>query len=241
MEWLLITLGIIVVLFIALLGKSKKRTGRDGFPYQAAGTLFTPAERSFLGVLDKVVAGRARVFGKVRVGDVLIPKRGLQRGPATVARNKIDRKHFDYVLCSPDDLSVICVVELDDKSHQSKSRIARDGFLIEACKAAGIPMIQVPAKAGYTMSAISSLFSDILPQPLTAESSLTPSAPVTPKTPATACPKCSSKLVIKKLKSGANSGKQILACSAFPKCKHYTPIKNEAFTNPLKEDQLNLS
>lgn len=94
----------------------------DSFPYQQAGPLFTPAERSFLGVYDQAVAGRARLFGKVRVADVSIPRKGLDLSTSTTARNKINRKHFDFVLCNPDDLSVRCVIELDDKSHQGKSR-----------------------------------------------------------------------------------------------------------------------
>lgn len=102
--------------------RKKKPSNPDALPYLPAGPLFTPAEGSFLGVLNQAVSGKARVFGKVRVGDVLKPKPSLQRGPATTARNRINRKHFDFILCRPDDLSVICVIELDDKSHQSKAR-----------------------------------------------------------------------------------------------------------------------
>jgi len=129
MEWLFLFVVVIVAAILVLKAKlpAKANTGDsatvDEFPYQRAGPLFTPAERSFLGVLDQAVAGRARVFGKVRVGDVLGPRKGLQRGASSTARNKIDRKHFDFVLCDPSDLSVICVIELDDKSHQAKLRI----------------------------------------------------------------------------------------------------------------------
>ena len=35
-----------------------------------------------------------------------------------------------------------------------------------------------------------------------------------------ACPKCSSKLVIRTVKKGDKKGNTFLACSAFPKCRH---------------------
>ena len=98
MEWLFLFVVVIVAAILVLKAKlpAKVNVGDSAtvgeFPYQQAGPLFTPAERSFLGVLDQVVAGRARVFGKVRVGDVLSPRKGLQRGASSTARNKIDRK-----------------------------------------------------------------------------------------------------------------------------------------------------
>jgi hypothetical protein len=229
MEWLFLFVVAIVAAILVLKAKlpAKVNTGDtatvDEFPYQQAGPLFTPAERSFLGVLDQAVAGRARVFGKVRVGDVLSPRKGLQRGASSTARNKIDRKHFDFVLCDSSDLSVICVIELDDKSHQAKSRQERDDLLLGACKAAGIPMIQVPAKAAYNISAVAELFSGLLPAAERgAESVVT--APSVNLDAINSCPKCSSNLVKRTVKKGEHAGKKILACSTYPTCRFYSRL-----------------
>ncbi|MBW2940808.1 DUF2726 domain-containing protein [Zhongshania aquimaris] len=230
MEWLFLFVVLIVVAILVLKAKlpAKANTGDtatvDEFPYQQAGPLFTPAERSFLGVLDQAVAGRARVFGKVRVGDVLSPRKGLQRGASSTARNKIDRKHFDFVLCDPTDLSVMCVIELDDKSHQAKSRQERDDLLLGACKTAGIPMIQVPAKAAYTISAVAELLSGFLPAPekVAVESTIQPK--VVNLDDSRNCPKCSSSLVKRTVKKGEHAGKKILACSTYPACRYYSPM-----------------
>ena len=99
------------------------------YPYAKQVALFSPAERSFLGVLSEAIGDEAQIFGKVRVADVIMPKKGMSRGEWQKAFNKISGKHFDFILCDKGDLSIICAVELDDSSHQSKSRKERDLFL----------------------------------------------------------------------------------------------------------------
>ncbi|MFT6579266.1 MAG: hypothetical protein ACJAW0_001709 [Zhongshania sp.] len=230
MEWLFLFGVLIVAAILVLKAKlpAKENSGDsatvDEFPYQQAGPLFTPAERSFLGVLDQAVAGRARVFGKVRVGDVLSPRKGLQRGASSTARNKIDRKHFDFVLCDPSDLSVMCVVELDDKSHQAKSRQERDDLLLGACKTAGIPIIQVPAKAAYTISAVAELFSGLLPASDWVATDSLIQGPMASVDNSNNCPKCAASLVKRTVKKGEHAGKKILACSTYPACRFYSPL-----------------
>lgn len=83
MQGLVPLIGIAVVLTVAgrlirtISATSLK--GRLDFPYQKEPALFTAAERSFLGVLEQAVEGRFRVFGKVRVADVITVKTGLTR------------------------------------------------------------------------------------------------------------------------------------------------------------------
>ena len=73
------------------------------FQPQKRKALFTPAERSFLGVLIHAVGDAYLVFGKVNVTDVIEPEKGLERGKRQGALNKINRKHFDFALCNPSD------------------------------------------------------------------------------------------------------------------------------------------
>lgn len=69
MSWVFILVVIVIVAAVFLAAASKKAgTGsKVGFPYVPAKALFSPAERSFLGVLDQAVGLEHRVFGKVRV------------------------------------------------------------------------------------------------------------------------------------------------------------------------------
>jgi uncharacterized protein DUF2726 len=119
------------------------------YSYRQRGPLFSAAELSFLGVLDRAVHGRYRVFGKVRVADVMTPARGLNRKNWQIAFNKISSKHFDYVLCDKGNLEVIAVIELDDKSHNKKETAARDHFLEQACRSANLKLIRFNVRYGY--------------------------------------------------------------------------------------------
>ena len=155
MIWIAITLIILALIFYVALKYSYKNNDQlNEYPYRKLETLFTPAERSFLGVLNQVVADNAYVFGKVRVADVLTPEKETSRKIRQISFSKISSKHFDYILCDKNDLSVLCAIELNDKSHNSKKRKARDKFLTDACSSANLPLIQVPAQAAYNIDEI---------------------------------------------------------------------------------------
>ncbi len=105
---------VLLVLLLLAIFWSRGKKGK-ALPYDLQETLFSPAERSFLGVLDLAVGDQARVFAKVRVADVLTPEAGMGKSKWQQAFNKISAKHVDYLLCHPSDLSFICAIELDDK------------------------------------------------------------------------------------------------------------------------------
>ena len=149
----LVLLAIVVfVVFIVLAALKNKQggSGKLGFPYQPAKPLFSAAERSFLGVLDQAVGPEHRVFGKVRVADVAAVKSGLGNSARQGALNRIAAKHFDFLVCHSGDLSVVCAVELNDKSHASQRAQARDELLANVCRVINLPLLTVPAKAAYS-------------------------------------------------------------------------------------------
>lgn len=148
----LLVLAGVVLLFRFL--TVARRTETD-LPYEKAGPLLTAAERSFYGVLCQAVDARYPVFAKVRLGDVLTIPRGTLR--FWTYRNKIDRKHVDFVLCAPDDLAPLLVIELDDASHAREDRRGRDAFVDAALDAAGLPILHVPAQRAYAPAEIRGL------------------------------------------------------------------------------------
>jgi len=149
MEWI-IALFIILIVVSALL----KAPAGKGYNYRKTGKLFTSAERSFLGVIDQAISDKYRVFGKVRVADIITPAKGMSRKSWQTAFNRIAAKHFDYVLCSKDKLEVIAVIELDDKSHNSKNSQKRDSLLENACNTAELELIRFKAKSSYQVQAV---------------------------------------------------------------------------------------
>ena len=205
------------------------------FPYSRKQALFSPAERSFLGALDAAVGTDYRIFAKVRVADIVEPKKKLGKSAWQAAFNRINAKHFDYVLCNRRDLSVICVVELDDQSHQKPKRKTRDTFLVSVCEAIDLPLVQIPAQRTYSVTEIKTRIMEAVGQgniPVILadaiqgtgsrleptlnldsidESLLADAAP--------ACPECGAPMVRRQVKTGSNTGKKFWGCSTYPKCR----------------------
>ncbi len=162
MEWLFF-IPVVVFILLIFLKKLAANAGGDtnsqsSLGYRKKKTLFTEAERSFLGVLDKCLdASKYRVFGKVRVADILEPNPTKNRSEWSRAFGRIKAKHFDYVICAADTLKPVCAIELDDKSHNQKKRQQRDQLLESVCKDTSLPLIRVPAKRSYKPEEVKAL------------------------------------------------------------------------------------
>ncbi|KEA61748.1 putative queD like [Marinobacterium lacunae] len=107
MEWiiLLVVAFFVFVLVVQKLYANTPKHGEAEHRYRQRKTLFTAAERSFLGVLDSIIDPQQhRVFGKVRVADLIEPEPNRNRSQWQKAFNRISAKHFDFVICKADDL-----------------------------------------------------------------------------------------------------------------------------------------
>jgi hypothetical protein len=188
MSWILIALVIVVLFAVAAAALRKQvQTGGVGFPYRAAPRLFSAAERSFLGVLDQAVGAEHRVFGKVRVADVATMEPGLSRSARQGALNRIAAKHFDYVVCRASDMSIVCAVELNDKSHQSNRARERDAFIAKLCEVIALPLLVVPAQTAYSAIDIRARFlATISPLPHAGDVVTSSRLPATPGDPGAA-------------------------------------------------------
>jgi hypothetical protein len=155
------SLVIVALLFVAalffLIFLVRNRTSTapaEQLHYRRRPALFTPAERSFAGVLDQVLDTRYRVYGKVRVADLIEPLPTKDRRIWQKAFNRISAKHFDFVICNSSDLVPVVVIELDDSSHQKAKRQQRDEMLQQICGQVQLPLIRVPAQKGYKLAEV---------------------------------------------------------------------------------------
>ena len=98
-------------------------------------------------MLSEAVGTSAILLAKVRLGD-LVRVRGQGSEEAT-ARNKIDRKHVDFVLVDPGSMQPWLVIELDDRSHRSAAARSRDADKDAALAGAGLPLLRIPAARRY--------------------------------------------------------------------------------------------
>ena len=116
-------------------------------PYQRKDYLLSKAERAFFEVLQKAIGDRYLLFAKVRLADLLFIRRGTEKRQSHF--NRIQSKHIDFVLCDRNAVRPLLAIELDDSSHNRADRQARDAFVDSALKAAGLPILHVPASSGY--------------------------------------------------------------------------------------------
>jgi hypothetical protein len=148
MAALIVALAIVV----GVLKKLSSTAPAGSGAYELRKALLTPAERSFAGVLDGALPEGLTWFAKVRLGDVFVTKKGLTRSENTTARNKIDRKHVDFLLVRSSDLAPIAGIELDDRSHGRDDRKDRDAFVDEVFRSCGLPLLHVHAQAAYNQA-----------------------------------------------------------------------------------------
>lgn len=241
---------LVALVFLAIAKQRLSQGSSVALAFRKEKALFSPAERSFLGVLDQAVGNDFRILGKVRVADVIMPAAGQGQSKWKIAFNKITQKHFDFVLCKTTDLSIVAAIELNDQSHRAKNRQVRDDFLQAACLSAKLPLIMFEAKAAYTVQAVADQITAVLKPPVSevptpekqikpVEPSLLPftsevteqatpvcvaeaSSPNVETTPT--CPRCASELVKRIAKGGSNAGHEFWGCSNFPQCRYILKI-----------------
>jgi Protein of unknown function (DUF2726) len=121
----------------------------EKLPYTRNRALFSPAERSLLGALEQAVGENYRVFGKVRVADIVSVRSTANQSARLYAFNQIRAKYFDFVLCDKKNLLIRCVIELSDGTDGSRQRQERDTFSEDICKSISLPFIQIRAARVY--------------------------------------------------------------------------------------------
>lgn len=179
-------------------------------PYRQRDDFLSAAELSFYRVLATALGNRAVVCPKVNLADIFFVVRPNENQSY---RNKIDRKHVDFLLCDPLTMKPRCGIELDDSSHTRRDRQERDEFVNEVFEVAGLPLLRVPTKSAYSPPGLLAL---IEPH-LSGEVARTLPPPRLSGPPI--CPKCGVPLVERVAKQGQNAGQSFFGCPNFPKCR----------------------
>jgi len=188
----------------------------EQLPYQLVDAFLSAAELSFYHVLRQVVQEQATICTKVSLGDLFYPKTA-DRGQNMRYRNKIDRKHVDFLLCDPQTMKPMVGIELDDASHQRADRTARDVFVDEVFATAGLPLVRVPAQASYAPREIMTQLESVGWGSVAA---IVESASEGPPL----CPACGVPMVIRTAKRGSHKGEQFYACPNYPDCREVMKI-----------------
>lgn len=126
--------------------------------------LLSPAERSFLGVLERCLGPEMRAFAKVRLGDLFFAQAKGRNWYA--AFNRITAKHVDFVICDSRSLDVLFAVELDDSSHASPKARRSDEFKDALFRSCGLRLLRIKVQRSYSVAELkAALFVEPPPLP----------------------------------------------------------------------------
>ncbi|MDX1520214.1 MAG: DUF2726 domain-containing protein [Anaerolineae bacterium] len=166
-------------------------------------------------------------------------------GDNQVYRNKINRKHIDFLLCEPKTMRPLLGLELDDASHNAADRQARDELVEQVFAAAGLPLLRQPVRHTYNTTELAGLLQPYLDlqtgPPLPANPSAALAAlsdtlardlgqPVPVPTTAEGqplCPKCNAPMVLRTVrKPGPYHGNQFWGCPDYPRCRGIRQVED---------------
>ncbi len=212
---------------VDFLSDSKEKDAQIEYPYLVRDDFLTPAEQNFFLVLKSAVSDWALACPKVALGDLFYAK---SDDPSKFRsyRNRIDRKHVDFLLCDPQTARPLLGIELDDKSHQQRDRQDRDEFVKGVFSAARLPLVRIPVQQSYSVAALTELLRARIGARDSTAIIESPVGTVVASTPV--CPKCGSAMILRTAKTGANRGHQFWGCSKFPDCRgivQYEPANKD--------------
>jgi len=209
----------------------RETTPKNELPYKSREVLFTPAELNFLNTLEPSLKEDFKVYGKVRVADIIEPRNGLEGKAYWSALNRVSSKHVDFVICNARSLAIEMVIELDDRSHERRDRIDRDDFLDAALEAAHVPFVRFAAKRAYTLRELQAKLGGFVvaaqePVAGTAMEVAEPKPVIAKPAPVNdgeSCAACGSDMKLREKKSGDEAGKKFWVCTRYPECRGVVP------------------
>ncbi len=197
------------------LGLGQKQETEKPLPYRLRDDFLSPAEASFYRVLHGIVTDRLLICPKVGLSDLFFVARPNEN---TAYRNKIDRKHVDFLLCDPKTLKPLLGIELDDASHQRARRVVRDEFVDAVFAVANLPLLRIPASQSYDSRAIATQLKAAM------QSRSQPTVAPPTATTAPLCPKCGLPMVLRTAQHGSRQGQQFYGCPNYPQCREIIPV-----------------
>ncbi len=146
-------LGLAGLLLLAFGLHLHRRFGRRGrLPFVADEALFTPPQRAFLAVLERALGADYRVYGRVRVAEVIGLRQRLDRAARRRAWALLGGRQFDFLVCAAATGAIACAVNLAPRSR--RGRPPPHDALNRICAAAGLPFVRVREADDYAATGL---------------------------------------------------------------------------------------
>ena len=114
--------------------------------YEQRPSVLTPPEKYFYNVLSSIYKDRFIILAKVRIADLIKVRSTISKKHFWSYFKNISQKHIDFVLVDKTSFVTLCVIELDDKSHEKRERVQRDTFVNQVMAQTGIPLYRFSVK-----------------------------------------------------------------------------------------------
>jgi hypothetical protein len=112
--------------------------------YQKKVNLFSEDEQRFYRTLQEAVGNEYIIFSRIRISDIISPKRGGATQDTLDEFNVIAAQSFDFILLEPNSFTIVCVIMAQDKTDAGKQ-----DKLQTLCDAAGLPLACFNVNSAY--------------------------------------------------------------------------------------------
>ena len=106
-------------------------------------SLLTPTEFAFFRALKEACGAEYHILTKIGLWALIESKNDY------IAWRKISQKHIDFVLCDPNSMFPVLAIELDDWTHNSPKRKAKDAEKDFILKNAAMPILRILPNETY--------------------------------------------------------------------------------------------
>lgn len=160
---ILLALIVAVAVLITLMQKAKKEQAKQNKDIEATEpeenikiekipyvrkNLMTKNEWAFYKQLKPIADEmNLSILCKTRIADLIDIEKGLNKSEWQTAFNRINKKHIDFMLCKPENLYPVLLIELDDSSHDTEKGKQRDEFVEKVLDKAGYKLLRTRGMA----------------------------------------------------------------------------------------------
>lgn len=136
------------------------KPARLPYKYRSKSHIMTKREEKFFLLLCDIFRDKCYVIPQIHLSALLDHRIKGQNWKGAFAH--INGKSVDYVLLRSRDLSVLCVVELDDSTHDTVERVERDREVEYMLSSANIPLVRLRSPENMSKQEIADSFAQVI-------------------------------------------------------------------------------
>ncbi len=203
-------------------------------PYERARVLFSTVHLSLLEKMEQALDDRYRVFGNVRLTDVINVSTGLSRKQRLSALKRLPPSRLDFIICERQDSFILGAVLIDDAPTEAgEVRAQQEAALDRFLETMGIPVCRLSHQKDYSIEDIRiqmsrTLFLKWKNDPPAEEVMGGGGSAEKKESSYGDCPACGVPFVKRRARKGTYAGKLFLTCSNYPACKYIRLIKDQS-------------